>query len=381
MTYIKEKGRGTMVYVTKETFFLEAFRFESGKTIPIQMGYETYGKLNRTKTNAILVCHYFSATSHAAGKYTEEDLFPGWWDGLIGPGKAIDTDRYFVICTDNICNVQVKNPHVVTTGPNSINPETGAAYAMDFPVFTFLDVARVQCELVKALGITRLHTVIGPSAGGMIAQNWAVHYPHMVERMVGVITNPQNPVVTSVSALQNAIDVIQLDPKWNKGNYGEEQPVTGLHLASKMMFIGAFDAHYYEMTFPRNSNENAPYINFDTLPSFEKNIDDITLQNIVFVDANSWMYTAKATLLHDIAHGFSSLEEALSRIEANVLMIPCKQDVLQPYRYNKEMVARLQKQGKHAEVYEIESVNGHMAGVLDVHLFEKKVYEFLHDRE
>ncbi|EEM09200.1 alpha/beta fold hydrolase [Bacillus pseudomycoides] len=369
-----------MMYVKKESFHLKKFTFENGIKIPVQIGYETYGKLNREKSNAILVCHYFSATSHAAGKYTEQDLIPGWWDGLIGPGKAIDTDRYFVICTDNLCNVQVKNPYVITTGPKSVNPITGSEYGMGFPVFTFLDVARVQYELVNAMGITRLHAVIGPSAGGMIAQQWAVRYPHMVERMIGVITNPQNLVVTSVNVLQNAIEAIQLDPKWNDGNYGDEQPTKGLHLAGKMMFINGFDAHYYETTFPRNSTETLPYENFSARTSFEQNINALTLQNITFVDANSWMYTAKATLLHDLAHGFSSLEGALSQIEADVLMIPCKQDLLQPSRYNYEMVELLQKQGKYAEVYEIESINGHMAGVFDVHLFEKKVDEFLKRR-
>ncbi|MFE4759920.1 alpha/beta fold hydrolase [Bacillus mycoides] len=366
-----------MQIVKKEKFVLKEFVFENGREIPVQMGYETYGTLNRERSNAILVCHYFSATSHAAGKYTEHDEEAGWWDGLIGPGKAIDTNKYFVICTDNLCNVQVKNPYVITTGPKSINPMTGFEYAMDFPVFTFLDVARMQYELIKDMGIARLHAVMGPSAGGMIAQQWAVHYPHMVQRMIGVITNPQNPIITSGNVAQNAIEAIQLDPNWKGGKYGEEQPTKGLHLANRMMFMNAFDEHFYEMAFPRNSIEMAPYQQFSALTSFEKEINKVTCKSIDLVDANSWMYTAKAVLLHDIAHGFSTVEEALSKVEANVLMIPCKQDLLQPPRYNYKMVDILQKQGKYAEVYEIESINGHMAGALDVHLFEKKIYEFL----
>ncbi|MDC2865067.1 alpha/beta fold hydrolase [Bacillus sp. BP-3] len=369
-----------MLYVQKQVFRLKKYTFENGASIPIQIGYETYGTLNHEKSNAILVCHYFSATSHAAGKYTEQDLVPGWWDALIGPGKAIDTNKYFVICTDNLCNVQMKNPYVVTTGPKTINSETGAEYGMEFPVFTFRDMARIQYKLIKDMGITRLHTVIGPSAGGMIAQQWAVHYPHMMERMIGVITNPQNPVVTSINVLQHAIDAIQLDPAWKEGNYGEQQPVKGLHLAAKMMFINAYDAHYYETTFPRDSIESAPYQDFCTLTSFEEAINAITVQNIAFVDANSWMYTAKATLLHDIAHGFPSLEEALRQIEASVLMIPCKQDLLQPPRYNYKMVELLRKNGKFAEVYEIESIYGHMAGVFETHLFAGKVHQFLNQQ-
>ncbi|MEH7461695.1 homoserine O-acetyltransferase [Bacillus thuringiensis] len=369
-----------MLFVQKQVFRLKKFTFTNGASIPIQIGYETYGTLNREKSNAILVCHYFSATSHAAGKYTEQDLVPGWWEELIGPGKAIDTNKYFLICTDNLCNVQVKNPYVVTTGPKTINPETGAEYGMKFPVFTFRDMARIQYELIKGMGITRLHTVIGPSAGGMIAQQWAVHYPDMMERMIGVITSPQNPVVTSINALQHAIDAIQLDPAWKNGDYGEQQPIKGLHLATKMMFINAYDAHYYETTFPRDSIESAPYQDFSTLTSFEEAINEATLQNIALVDANSWMYTAKATLLHDIAHGFSSLEEALQQVEASVLMIPCKQDILQPSRYNYKMVELLRKNGKFAEVYEIESIYGHMAGVFETHLFAGKVHQFLNQQ-
>lgn len=178
----------------------------------------------------------------------------------------------------------------------------------------------------------------------MIAQQWAVHYPHMVERMIGVITNPQNPIITSVNVAQNAIEAIQLDPSWKDGKYGEQQMIKGLHLANRMMFMNAFDEHFYEMAFPRNSIEVEPYEKFSTLTSFEKEINKATYTSIELVDANSWMYTAKAVLLHDIAHGFSSLEESLSNIEANVLMIPCKQDALQPSRYNYKMVDILQKQ-------------------------------------
>ena len=167
----------------------------------------------------------------------------------------------------------------------------------------------MQYELIKDMGIARLHAVMGPSAGGMIAQQWAVHYPHMVERMIGVITNPQNPIITSVNVAQNAIEAIELDPSWKGGKYGEEQPMKGLHLANRMMFMNAFDEHFYETTFPRNSIEKEPYETFSALTLFEKEINKVTNRSIALVDANSWMYTAKAVLLHDIAHGFSSLEE------------------------------------------------------------------------
>ena len=118
----------------KKVFHIDSFSFQNGRTLPVQMGYETYGTLNADKSNAILVAHYFSASSHCAGKYAEDDAVSGFWDGLIGPGKAVDTDKYFVICSDNLCNCGPKNPTVVTTGPMTLNPSTGKPYALDFPV-------------------------------------------------------------------------------------------------------------------------------------------------------------------------------------------------------------------------------------------------------
>ena len=162
----------------------------------------------------------------------------------------------------------------------------------------------MQYELIKDIGIARLHAVMGPSAGGMIAQQWAVHYPHMVERMIGVITNPQNPIITSVNVAQNAIEAIGWIQVGRAENMVKKQPMKGLQLANRMMFMNAFDEHFYETTFPRNSIEVEPYEKVSSLTSFEKEINKLTYRSIELVDANSWMYTAKAVLLHDIAHGF-----------------------------------------------------------------------------
>ncbi|TVX94613.1 alpha/beta fold hydrolase [Paenibacillus agilis] len=367
-----------MQRVVKRSFSLEAYTLEGGATIPVTLGYETYGTLNEQKNNVILVCHYFSANSHAAGKYSPDDSLPGWWDGLIGPGKAVDTDKYFVICTDNLCNVQAKNPLVITTGPKSINPETGRSYGMTFPAFTFRDMAGIQYELMKQLDIRHLVAVMGPSAGGMIALHWAVQYPTMMDHVIGVNTAAQNPIMTSFNVLQHAMRTIKLDSNWNNGEYSEQQePLEGLHLAIQMMNINAFTASYQESAYPRDSKEAAPYACIETMTSYECALYDKIAINIPLIDANHWLYTARATMMQDVSRGFDSLEEALSRIQARVLMIPCEQDLLQPPEYSQKVVDILKKQGKEADLHMIRSDKGHMAGVLEPHLFENEVKAWL----
>ena len=166
----------------KKIFTSENFKLECGRTIPLRIGYETYGSLNENKDNAILISHYFTATSHAAGKYTEEDAIPGYWDDIIGPGKAVDTDKYFVVSADNLCNIQAKNPRVVTTGPMSEDPATGRPYGLTFPVVSSLDIANSQKLLLDSLGIKKLKLAAGPSLGGMIGMQLVIHYPDFAEK-------------------------------------------------------------------------------------------------------------------------------------------------------------------------------------------------------
>lgn len=365
--------------VKKQQFTLDSYTLENGKTIPVTLGYETYGELNEDKSNVILVAHFFSASSHAAGKYTPEDVAPGYWDGLIGPGKVVDTNKYFVISTDNLANVQWKNPTIITTGPRSINPETGKRWGMDFPAFTFRDMAGIQHEfLTKQLGIQKLYAVMGASAGGFISLNWAVQYPELVERVIGVITNPQNPTITSFNVLQHAMRAIALDPNWNGGNYEDDQePTEGLYLAVQMMNAGAFTPEFYEETYKRDSKEQASYDSLDVKTSYEEQLYNAIKAGSAMIDASHWYYTCRATMMHDIAYGEDSLEAALNKIQAKVLMISCTRDLLQPTVYNRQMVEMMKKNSKEAELVEIESLKGHMGGVLDTHLFSEQIAEFL----
>jgi homoserine O-acetyltransferase len=198
--------------VVKKVFEMKEYTTLGGQKIaPVRIGYETYGTLNPAKDNVILICHHFSGTSHAAGKYSAEEKVPGYWDAIIGSGRPFDTDKYFVVSTDTLCNLNTKDPSVTTTGPASVNPATGKPYGMSFPIITIRDMVRVQYELLKFLGIKKLRCVSGPSMGGLQSLEWAVTYPEVIEKAIPVIAAPKNDAWT-VALLNLWATSIMLDP-------------------------------------------------------------------------------------------------------------------------------------------------------------------------
>lgn len=370
-----------MILTEKKKFIIDNFTFETGKTIPLEMGYETFGTLSPQKDNAILVVHYFSASSHCAGKYNESDELSGFWDSLIGPGKAVDTDKYFVICSDNICNCGAYHPMVITTGPFSTDPCTGKPYALSFPVPAVLDVVNSQKLLLESLGITHLKAVMGPSFGAMASYQWAVAYPEMMDCIIPVIGSPIHPVYGSFSPLQHGIRAAMLDPKWNNGSYydNEEMPTESLHLAMQMMNAAAFNFSYYERTYPRERGELSPcYHNICAMTSFEKKLYDTVALGLPFFDLNHWIYTCRMCINYDVTRAFGGdLDKTLKQIKAKILAIPCRQDLLHPWEYVKRFIDRINELGGMAEIYTIESDYGHMAGILQTHLFEDRIKKFL----
>src|SRR3954467_8540720 len=172
----------------KKFYTLPSYTTQHGKTIKnVLVGYETYGKLNAAADNAIFVAHFFSGTSHAAGRYKADEKAAGYWDAIIGPGKAIDTDKYFVISADSLTNLNVKSPMVGTVGPATINPDTGKPYGASFPVLSMKDSVRAHKVLVDSLGVKKLQAVAGASGGSIQAMEWAAEYPGFVERVIHVI--------------------------------------------------------------------------------------------------------------------------------------------------------------------------------------------------
>src|SRR5262245_29111580 len=226
--------------VEKKTFELDSYTTVAGEVIAkVRIGWEAAGTLNANKSNAVLITHFFSATSHAFGKYAPSDPTPGYWNAIIGPGKAIDTNTYYVLSSDTLANLNANLPGVVTTGPASINPATGKPYGMSFPVVSIRDFVRVQKALIDSLGIKRLKAVIGASMGGLQAYEWAQSYPDSVERII--------PMIASASAEPYLIawldlwaQPIRLDPNWNGGDYyGKAPPIEGLKAALKLVTLQA----------------------------------------------------------------------------------------------------------------------------------------------
>ncbi|MGQ9638335.1 MAG: E22 family MetX-like putative esterase [Thermodesulfobacteriota bacterium] len=368
--------------VEKKTFSLKEFTLVSGKKIaPVQIGYETYGKLAPTKDNVILICHFYSGNSHAAGKYSAEEKISGYWDPIIGPGKPFDTNKYFIVSSDTLCNMNPKNPKVITTGPASINPETGKPYGMSFPMVTIRDFVNLQYELLKFLGVKKLKVVSGASMGGLQSYEWAVAYPDFVERIIPVISTPKLHGWL-IGWLKLWGDAIKLDPKWNKGDYyGREEPMDGITYSLMLITLSANWADWAERSFGRKWADSSK----DPRQAMENQflVEDLLfkagLGRAKTADANSMLYLNKANALFDISHGFASFEEAIRNIKSKVLAISTDTDILFPPHQIRESIDLFRKLGKEASYFEIKSVHGHLGGVLDIIQASEVITNFLKD--
>ena len=286
--------------VEKKTFELPSYTTVAGATIKsVKIGWESAGTLNADKSNAILITHYFSGTSHAFGKYAPSDATAGYWDAIIGPGKAIDTRKYFVFSSDTLVNLNVNAPNVVTTGPASINPDTGKPYGMSFPVVSFKDFVNVQKALVDSLGIRRLRAVVGASGGGFQAYEWAASYPNMVERIVPVISTPRaDPYL--IGWLDAWAQPIRLDPKWNGGDYyDKEPPLEGLKGALKLVTLHAFQSEWAAKTFGSEPAEAGkdPGKAMDNHFKIESGLETVAAARAKTADANHFLYMVRTNQL------------------------------------------------------------------------------------
>ena len=286
--------------VEKKTFELPSYTTVAGATIKsVKIGWESAGTLNADKSNAILITHYFSGTSHAFGKYAPSDATAGYWDAIIGPGKAIDTRKYFVFSSDTLVNLNVNAPNVVTTGPASINPDSGKPYGMSFPVVSFKDFVNVQKALVDSLGIRRLRAVVGASGGGFQAYEWAASYPNMVERIVPVISTPRaDPYL--IGWLDAWAQPIRLDPKWNGGDYyDKEPPLEGLKGALKLVTLHAFQSEWAAKTFGSEPAEAGkdPGKAMDNHFKIESGLETVAAARAKTADANHFLYMVKTNQL------------------------------------------------------------------------------------
>jgi homoserine O-acetyltransferase len=363
-----------MPLVKKRVFKLPTYTTLGGATIKsVQAGYETWGALNAAGDNAVFIPHYYSGTSHAAGKYSEADTAPGYWDAIIGPGRAIDTDRFFVVSADALCNINVHDANVFTTGPASIDPDTGKPYGMRFPIVTLGDSVRVHKALVDSLGITRLHAVAGPSGGSHQAMEWATQYPGLVERVIHVI-GPGFSISPWVIALLDAwVMPIRLDARWNGGDYyAGAAPLEGVTQALKVIALTArhwnwaHNSFGYRLADPARPPANA----MDNQYRIQQVLQQNGAAYAPLVDGNHMIYTAKANQLYNV-------EDRIDRIKARILFVPAAADLLFPPQFARTAAARFREQGGNAEVFVIEGDGGHLEGVLGIAKAEQAIRRFI----
>jgi homoserine O-acetyltransferase len=342
---------------------------ESERTLgPITVAYETYGTLNRDKTNAILVAHALSGDAHAAGLY-EGDSAPGWWDVMIGPGKAFDTERYFVICSNVIGGCKG------STGPSSENPRTGKPYGLDFPVITVADMVEAQRRLVDHLGIEKLLCVTGGSMGGMQALQWVALYGERVRSAIPIATalkhSPQQIAFDEVVRQS-----IMADPEWCQGDYYEHgQPEKGLAVARMIGHITFMSDQSMEEKFSRKL-KNGHY-SFEFGADFEvegylRNRGDNFVRRF---DANSYLYITKAMDYFDLSGG--RLIPNGKPIHTRFLIISFKSDWLYPSHQSQEIVRALKMKQADATYCELPSTYGHDAFLLEVEEQTTLIQHFL----
>ncbi|MGE0719911.1 MAG: homoserine O-acetyltransferase [Alphaproteobacteria bacterium] len=354
--------------VEKKTFSMPTYTTANGRTLKdVKVGWESYGTLNAARDNVVLVTHFFSGNSHAAGKYAATDPAPGYWDAIIGAGKPIDTDRYFVIASDTLVNLNVKDPRTVTTGPATIDPDTGKPYGPTFPVVSMRDFVNVQKALVESLGIRKLHAVAGASMGALQAFEWAAAYPDMVERIVPVIGGAEADAFL-VGWLDMWAAPIRMDPNWKGGNYyGAAEPTDGLALALAMVTLHARAPGWADRTFGRRWADPAkdPAQAMGNRYAIEDTVEKAAAARAKASDANHFLYLVKANQLFSAGHA-ASLEDGLKAVKARTLLVPAVSDHLLPPYMSERAAAILRKNGVPVEIVPIEGDGGHLEGVLAV---------------
>ncbi len=342
----------------------EPFQLESGATLgPVTVAYETYGRLNADRSNAILIVHALSGSAHAAGYHSPDDAKPGWWDDCIGPGKAFDTDRFFVICSN------VLGSCYGSTGPSSINPKTGKPYGLRFPVVTVSDMVRAQVALIDHLNIDHLLCVAGGSMGGMQVLEWAARYPERVRAAIPLATSAHHsPMLIAFSEVGR--QAIYADPAWNNGDYYNmpQKPDAGLAVARMVGHITYLSEESMHQKFGRRL-QNLERYGYEFQTEFE--IESYLKYNgNTFTrrfDANSYLYVTKAMDYFDLSQPTGSLAAAFANSTfVKFLVVSFTSDWLYPSYHSKELVSALTAAGVDVTYLDIKSTWGHDAFLLEV---------------
>jgi len=329
----------------------------------VKLAYETLGELSPKRDNAVLICHALSGDSHVAGFFPDdpEDARPGWWDLMVGPGKPIDTDRYFVICSNVIGGCQG------STGPSSTNPETGSPYGLDFPVVTIHDMVAAQKKLVEHLGIPRLLAVIGGSLGGMQVLEWSLSYPEMMAGAIPLATTMRHSAL-AIAFDEIARQAIMADPAWRRGDYyGKKGPDTGLAVARMIGHVTYLSDTALRQKFGRRlQNKEDLSFKFDVDFQVESYLRYQGSKFVNRFDANSFLYITKAADYFDVCqrHGEGLAVKAFLKAKARYLVVSFTSDWLYPTAEARDMVQAMKKNAIAASFCEIKADCGHDAFLL-----------------
>jgi len=357
----------------------------------VRIAYETYGALAKAKDNVVLVCHALSGDAHAAGR-SDDPSAPttvdgvgaaergtsglGWWDGMIGPGKAFDTDRFYVVCSNLIGSCRG------STGPGSIDPRTGRVYGSDFPVVTVGDMVRAEHALLRELGIGRVYAASGGSLGGMQALEWAVQFPDAIERIIAIAATAR---LGAQGVAWNAIarNAIMADPDWQGGHYEGtgRRPDRGIRIARMVGHITYLSDHAVRAKFGRELQDRDAYSYTLTEPDFQVE-SYLGHQADAFAkrfDANAYLYISRALTYFDLArrYGGGSLERALAGVRAATLLISFSSDWLYPSRDSEEIHRALRADGKRSRHEVIDASYGHDSFLLEEARMTELIMDFL----
>lgn len=346
----------------KHHHLIGSFEPELGGVLPeVTLAYETWGELNAAGDNAVLIVHALTGDSHAAGEPCDGYKKGGWWEPVIGPGRAIDTDEYFVVCSNILGGCSG------STGPTSTDPESGQPYATRFPLITIRDIVRAQRRLLDWIGVRRLALVIGGSIGGQQALEWAVEFPNFVEKAVPIAaTGALGPQGLGMSELGRR--AIMSDPDWQGGDYygTGRSPDKGLAIARMAgMLTYQSAAGQWERYGRRRASRPALYEEFGGRFEIESYLHYQGEDLVSRFDANSYLYLLRAMDLYDVAAGYGSPEEAFSRIEAEMLFVGISSDWLFPAREVRAAADTVQKAGAEVDYAEIDTLSGHDAFLKD----------------
>lgn len=343
--------------------FTEPLQFDCGRVLDsYQIVYETYGQLNADHSNAILICHALSGDHHAAGYYSMDDKNPGWWDNCIGPGKPLDTNRFFIVSLNNLGGCKG------STGPNTLNPETNKPYGPDFPIVTVNDWVRSQVRLGEALGISQWVAIVGGSLGGMQALQWAIDYPDRLRYCVVIAATPK---LTAQNIAFNEVSrqAIMTDPEFYKGNYYEHNaiPRQGLMLARMLGHITYLSDESMRAKFGRELREGKIKFGFDVEFQVESYLRYQGRSFVDRFDANTYLLMTKALDYFDPARDHNhNLTAALAHVTANFLVISFTSDWRFSPERSEEIVRALSDNRKNVNYIEVKAHHGHDAFLMPI---------------